>query len=604
MGEAKDAYERVLARVAELELDLGRTAAALQQSTDDNARLRALHDDLQYAQDKLRDRWEGVKMDLRTEREQRLELEREFQDQMHEWQCALEAKSKELDELHDLQPSRDIEMLRLKLVEEIAEPYETKLKAFNGKVQMEHRKAVDAKRLLDMEKLEREQESLENQRIVAEVKTTMKIQHDVLSKQLQSLEEDNRKLLEANAAVQVLRTQNHEYNSKCKFFQTEMDDLVASHRAEVEELGKSVVVGQDEIQKWKREKRQGDIDKERLKRELQEAQRQMASHSERTNALSSEIAALKIEVNDLRSTNNTLRLTAPQAGADDAEALLDARSQVGALEKDLAVKTREVQLLQDRLATASTPIAPQATPKEKSASSSMSATRLRDEADRLRVALAEKDSQVRQMKTDWEAELERCKVDHAKASAEVKQLQEKVKEANSNVQQAQALAGDHTREVAGLEAEREKLKAQLSKTEQRVREAEEAHNATSEKLVAAKHELDLCAVRAEQLVLQRESAQRALEDAERKGEAEKKHHGEQVKELNGKVHSGKKMNRDLKSKLKMVIEKLQEVQSEKANVLQVCDENRHKYELYMSEARNSLNATNSITDMPPAIASR
>eukprot|EP00397_Hematodinium_sp_SG-2012_P004402 GEMP01004413.1.p1 GENE.GEMP01004413.1~~GEMP01004413.1.p1 ORF type:complete len:606 (+),score=219.19 GEMP01004413.1:188-2005(+) len=605
MGDAKVAYERVLNRVSELEVDLGRTAAALQRSTEDNASLRSLHDDLQYAHERMRDKYDAMKVDLRAERDQRMLLEREFQDQIHEWHSALEAKAKDLEELQGMQPVREIEMIRLKLVEEIAEPYEDKLKVLASKVQVEHRKAADAKRVLEMEKLEREQEVCEHQRIMGELKADMKLQHDVLSKQLQGLEEDNRRLLEANATLQVLRAQNHEYHTKCKFFQSEISDMVTAHTAEVSELARTIASGQEETQKLKREKRQIEVEKERLRRELNDAQRQHVTDGEHAHAIASEIAALKADLNEARNAHAQLHITAPAAAARDAELLVELRSQVAALEKDVAVKTREVHLLHDRLASATATAAAAATSTQtkdkgdKSVASTMTTTRLREEADRLRIALAERESALTQVKSEYEAELEQRKLDHAKASVELKVLQDKLKEADQSVQQANERAGERERDIRSLEAERDQLRAELSKMEQKVRDTEEAHSVTTAKLVAAKHELALCAVRAEQLVLQREEAQRALEVTQHKSEDERKQHGEQVKELGGKVQSVKKMNRELKAKLRLVVEKLQDVQNEKASVLQVCDENRHKYELYMAEARNSL----SIVDIP-VVASR
>jgi len=150
--------------------------------------------------------------------------------------------------------------------------------------------------------VERQQEAVEHARIVNEVKMNLKICQDVFKKQVEGLEEDNRHSVEANASIQVLRSQNSEYHAKCKHFQNDIDDLILSHRAEVEELTRNCASTNEELQKAKRERRQMEIEKERLKRDLGGAQALTASRSDETNALAMQIAALKVELNDSRST--------------------------------------------------------------------------------------------------------------------------------------------------------------------------------------------------------------------------------------------------------------------------------------------------------------
>ena len=73
------------------------------------------------------------------------------------WREVMEAKARELDEYRSLNlsdPQREIDLIRVRVAEEVETPYLEKLEALEKKLEFETRKFSDAKRQIEVLKLE------------------------------------------------------------------------------------------------------------------------------------------------------------------------------------------------------------------------------------------------------------------------------------------------------------------------------------------------------------------------------------------------------------------------------------------------------------------
>jgi len=602
---AKEAYDSLLSRVSELEIDLSRTSSALKHSTESNDRLRSLHDDLQSMYDRDRKYLDTLREELNAERASHAVQEKEFQDQMQMWHQDLESKAKELEELQEIQPQKEIERIKIKVIEEFEEPYEQKLRVLNSKMQVEQRKAGDARRQLEMEKLERQEEVKEIKSILQETKDNMKTQTEILTKQIRALESENKKQLDISASTNVLRQQLQEYQTKNKYFQNEIEELMSGHKAEVDELAKQILNYSKESQKDKKEKRMEEVEREQLRRQLEEQMRQFSAEREQHQTVATEVASLRLRIQEL--------LAAPSP-VQDSERVNDLKQQINELDKQLAVKTQEVTMLQDRLSLQTSNFEKEKESKQAqqqaretvstkstagSAAVNLTTNRLRDEVERLRASIMEKEEAIKRVNNEWEREVEMAREENVKLHVEVKSIAAAKKEQEELLRIAREELAARDRCAATIETELDESQRKQKSLEHRLEEAENDRKSMEEKIVSCKHELGKSQTRVEEMEKNKHESLQCAAMAKETLEEQKKTHAKELKEQTAKLIKMKKLNKELRQKMLQIVQKMNQLQEEKQSLMNVCEENRHKYELYMAEARSSLQF-NTLSDAPGA----
>merc|ERR1719191_2579800 len=99
-------------------------------------------------------------------------MEQEYQEQATKWRTQLEAKAEEFEEMMQSQgqggPNRELEMMRLKLAEELEEPFKARVTQLEARLASETRKAQDCRREVEVMKIQAAQQEGEHDHALKE----------------------------------------------------------------------------------------------------------------------------------------------------------------------------------------------------------------------------------------------------------------------------------------------------------------------------------------------------------------------------------------------------------------------------------------------------
>eukprot|EP00747_Dinoflagellata_sp_TGD_P106182 gnl/TRDRNA2_/TRDRNA2_169786_c0_seq1.p1 gnl/TRDRNA2_/TRDRNA2_169786_c0~~gnl/TRDRNA2_/TRDRNA2_169786_c0_seq1.p1 ORF type:complete len:839 (-),score=181.25 gnl/TRDRNA2_/TRDRNA2_169786_c0_seq1:40-2523(-) len=324
--QASDGYQWAIQRVTELEVDLASAVGGLERAQADGAALRDIHSDLVSAYKRLQEQHERLRQQLQTEQEERHQLAAEQAQQVSLWRAQLEAKAKEFEELQaQLAPPRELDAIRLQLAEEIEEPYLQRVRALEGRLGLEQRKAADAKRHVEvqrMENLHREQELADQAHEQAQ---THKMKEQELEGKIKNLEAEVRVQMDAVAAAAHARTQMHDLQAKVTGLQRalmEQEQQSDRERATAAEEMKALV---DEASVSRRRMHE-------LQVQLEHEERRSAQRQTESEAARREQTLLTVQLAEARA-----QAAAPQA-TEESERL---KEEVAQLRSTLAAEREQ-----------------------------------------------------------------------------------------------------------------------------------------------------------------------------------------------------------------------------------------------------------------------
>lgn len=303
-------YERLLERVAELEQDLSQTMAANARLCGDVENLRSIHRELGAAYTRLKTQHTSAKQQLHEEKHRSAKVEEEYRATLAEWREKLLGKARELEELQQIpDPAREIEMIRLKVAEEVAAPFEEKLETAERRAELETRKLNDAKRQIEVLRLELEQKNKDVLLFEKDTAQRLAAQRELYQTKIASLQTDLDKNQGLASTTTSLRQQVYDRAAKNKSLMHEMDDMAARFKEEIEKLRKEVAQRSADAQQSSKISRDLEIGLEKAKRDaevLRIRSYELEAGLERAKADSQSYTALQLTEREVEKDNSEL----------------------------------------------------------------------------------------------------------------------------------------------------------------------------------------------------------------------------------------------------------------------------------------------------------
>ena len=128
-------YASLLQQVADLQEDLSKTVEVCASLRSANETLVGNYDDLKEELIKTREKYSDARREMLEEAELKAELENKVDELVRAARSEIEEKAAEMDALQaKLAPPRDLDMLRIKIQEELELPHQRKVAALEAEV--------------------------------------------------------------------------------------------------------------------------------------------------------------------------------------------------------------------------------------------------------------------------------------------------------------------------------------------------------------------------------------------------------------------------------------------------------------------------------------
>ena len=151
-------YETLLDQVTALQSDLSKTFAVCQTLRAENETLAETLTGVKSENVKLRDKYSDIRKRYYDENKQRIEIENTHEEIVRAWKQQLEQKAAEFDKLQaNLAPPRDLDLLRMKIQEELEVPHQQKVSKLSADVEKYREMFYNVRREHELLKTEFEQ---------------------------------------------------------------------------------------------------------------------------------------------------------------------------------------------------------------------------------------------------------------------------------------------------------------------------------------------------------------------------------------------------------------------------------------------------------------
>ncbi|CAD7938982.1 unnamed protein product [Amoebophrya sp. A120] len=586
-----DHYEKLLQRVGELEMDLGQTVAANTRLASDVQSLRKVHQELVDAYDRMKTQHVAAKQALSDERQRYNKLEHEFSAQLNEWHDKMLHKAKELEELQQMpDPAREIEMIRLKVSEELEGPYLEKLEQAEKRAELEQRKFNDAKRQIEVLKLELNQKNKELLSFEEDTKARLDAQRQLYQGKIDSLQSDLDKNTQLAGTTTSLRQQVYERAAKNKALLEELETAEVRHKEEVEDLRKTVASAQAKTREMESSTRE-------LEAALQQQKREKEDLSTKQLRYIAEVDQSRESLLRLRHLQDT-EAERERAQTEFAGRLKRAETDAELRSKEIEVKDEEIKRLKARSeqfqkesAAAITEADQRIADAELQVTAEKDATThalasLKSEVEHLRTQLRDKESTYTKDLSEYENKLEAltreshqlkltCETEEKRA----RDNDRKAREYDSLERQHYDLERQH-REVSSAHATLKSTNdAAVNENRKLVEKLEEVNRLHAENRRRTETDSEK----------QMETIKATLQRAEKQiDEKEKALHRvkDETKQL---ATSSKKKIEGQKQKTKQLLDRYTSMVTEKEQAIRIAETNKKKYELQMLQVHKLLN---------------
>ena len=153
----------------------------------------------------------------------RQSLINEYEDQIRHWRNELEQKNLAFDDMEKQlahAAGRDMDLLKLKIAEELEAPFQMRLRAMDQKVAAEQKKCSEARRQAESWKLQAAQYQALLQDKVKDAEDKRKAETDSLKRQLRAADDEANKQRAQASVCAGLRATVQELGSKLKIQQS------------------------------------------------------------------------------------------------------------------------------------------------------------------------------------------------------------------------------------------------------------------------------------------------------------------------------------------------------------------------------------------------
>jgi coiled-coil domain-containing protein 41 len=151
-------YESLLDQVTALQSDLSKTFAVCQTLRAENEQLGESLTSVKEENGKLREKYTDVRKRYYDENQQKTDIENKHEEIVRSWKIQLEQKAGEFEKLQSkLAPPRDLDLLRMKIQEELEVPHQQKVGRLNAEVEKYREMFYNVRREHELLKTEFEQ---------------------------------------------------------------------------------------------------------------------------------------------------------------------------------------------------------------------------------------------------------------------------------------------------------------------------------------------------------------------------------------------------------------------------------------------------------------
>ncbi|GFR45092.1 hypothetical protein Agub_g6468 [Astrephomene gubernaculifera] len=466
--------------------DIAQTVAILTQLKSENVDLKRNFENLKGLHVRLNETYKGLQNRYTALYDERTNVEKQYQSLCESWRVELEEKQRQLEAAKaQILGPRDMDVLRVKLLEELEAPYRAKCDNLTKEAESSHQAYL---------KLRREYEELQNTYRSLEVRT---------------VGEQEAHRLEHTALVRELRDKTGQI-TQLQGKLTSCESAVRSLQREVEAARYSGAQMKQELEEVRRAKEKAVVEREaaavqadkKVKAAEEEAAQLMSyveSVSRKNRHLVQELAESQRAAEDLFAANVRL-----QSSQTQLQSQLDSCVRLSAAEKAALVAEQEeaVRRLEERLAAA----AGEAAKRESAAAEAKLA--MQEELSKQHSVWESKLSEERRAAAERLREVMDGKADAAeRAAAQLRAVEERCREGEAALRAAQSEAEAHAREAAAEGQRAEGLAKQLA-------EASAAGEAARGELAEIKSELLRCQLQCQQLSERRAELEQRLRAAE------------------------------------------------------------------------------------------
>lgn len=619
MAADPDGYDWAIARVTELEVDLATAVAGLERSQADGAALRDIHTELVGAYKRLQDQHDQLRHHLRQEQEERHQVVDEHQRQVTLWRMQLDAKAKDLEEVQaQISAPRELDTIRMQIAEEIEEPYRQREKSLEAQVAAEKRKASEALRQLELQRVDhahREQEAREH---ATEQVRQHKLREQALQRQVASLEAEVRTQMDAVAAAAHARVQLNDQETKVVGLQRALQEQERRSETERKTAADELLAQGEEVNAARRRTHKLQVEYDQVERRCE----QLASENETVRQENSKLKA------QLAETNDKLLVSRPKEDAEKLHEELASLRKVAAAEREhlnLALKVSDDKLQAAQLAARRAEAKAkqleeehsdrerdwQSEREETSRSHQAELTSLRSqkeahekETETKRQAWREREVMLNRQIETHTGRVESISDELAQSQATHQEGERRFKEKIRDLHQSHAAAvAEHERRHSTAEQEIKTHRERADRTEAERSEKATALEAAHAALRAQEHrhdvlQADLAALsqrldteRAQWIREADESHAAALRlEEERRTAAVQKlteDHKRQMAKFQAAtkkaIQKGTRKRQELRQRCQELARRIMQLQHEKATAIRVCEENKSAYELQLTQ---------------------
>ncbi|GMH93222.1 hypothetical protein TrST_g7313 [Triparma strigata] len=244
-------YQELLSTISELQLDLQRTVGLASKLKNENAGVRKNYEEIKSALVRTRQRYSDTRTALLEQMEASAQKESSIESAITKWKSQLDGRTKELEALQAKLAPQDLDLLRIKLQEELETTHAARLSAIDGEVDKWRQMFFKVRREYELCRTEYEQftvnssndiEAAHEQRraevaslqraLVKATKNDGKDVNQALSEEVQKLE---RRLSEQAVIEEDLRREVVEVRAEKEKEELARHEFVSSFQAELAE---------------------------------------------------------------------------------------------------------------------------------------------------------------------------------------------------------------------------------------------------------------------------------------------------------------------------------------------------------------------------------
>merc|ERR1719335_211320 len=227
-------YEELLVHDQQITQELGTLVGLHERLRSDHVALKELYESMKTEHTRVKDQLSQARQDAARNESAKRQLEVDFNSQRRQMKQKLDVKIAEFEDLQQqVTPPRDLDMLRLKITEEVEAPFRAQVRQLEAKMAEDQKRATEAKRHSEVLKIELQQVRKEGADRALEAETARKHEEEQWRRRVSGLEEQLRVQTEVAAEIVVLRGQLLEQTGKARIAQQALAQARQSCEADI-----------------------------------------------------------------------------------------------------------------------------------------------------------------------------------------------------------------------------------------------------------------------------------------------------------------------------------------------------------------------------------